>query len=414
MAAAVILCLLLLWQPRLGAQTLRKPVNEYDFARFGLNCIRFQGDSSSFERLYCKMDSVLFKGQGNLRIVHIGGSHVQAGTFTGQLRRNLLSLRPMLDGGRGLVFPFSAARTNNPSSFTTSGTGEWKVTKNVHKSPDRRLGLTGIALTTSDAKASVTVTAVARDPKPSDPVFTFNDVTVLGYSSGGDRVPVVVLEKGDTLAGTLVEADSSWFFRLPSLTDSVKVSTSGQFGEFTLTGILLDNPFPGITVTEIGVNGASLNSYAKCSGLERDLERLNPDLVLLGIGINDATVPDFSVDDFVMRYKRLVAQIHSVAPDCAVLFITNNDSFRRIRRKGYVVNSNGQLAEQAFLWLGKDCGAGVWDLFEIMGGLGSMKKWEEAGLAKRDKVHFTEAGYELLGDLLFNALMDRYVEHLTR
>lgn len=76
------------------------------------------------------------------------------------------------------------------------------------------------------------------------------------------------------------------------------------------------------------------------------------------------------------------------------------------------MNTNGQLAEQAFLRLGKECDAGVWNLFDIMGGLGSMRKWEEAGLAKRDKIHFTEAGYELVGDLLFNALMDKYVEHL--
>ena len=76
------------------------------------------------------------------------------------------------------------------------------------------------------------------------------------------------------------------------------------------------------------------------------------------------------------------------------------------------MNTNGQLAEQAFLRLGKECDAGVWNLFDIMGGLGSMRKWEEAGLAKRDKIHFTEAGYELVGDLLFNALMDKYVEYL--
>ena len=145
-----------------------------------------------------------------------------------------------------------------------------------------------------------------------------------------------------------------------------------------------------------------------------DLRLVNPDLVILAVGINDATAANFSVDDFVARYKVLVSQIRSVNPDCALLFVSNNDSFRRIRRKGYVVNSNGKLAEQSFLRLGKDCDAGVWDLFDIMGGLGSMRKWEKAGLAKRDKIHFTEKGYELVGDLLFNALMDKYVEHLKK
>ncbi len=398
-----------LFPATLCGQSLRKTVPDCDFARFDKNRIEFQGDSSAFEKLFYKMDSVLFLGKGNLRIMHIGGSHVQAGTLTRQLRNNLLSLRPALDGGRGLVFPFSAAHTNNPSSFTTSYEGSWKVTKNVQREPDHRLGLTGISLSASDDKASVMVTTVARNPRPSDQTFRFDEVKVLGYSSAGDRIPVVVLAKGDTLQGCRV--DSCWSFGLPALTDSVKIATKGQ-GEFTLTGIFLDNPFPGISVTGIGVNGASLGSYAKCPDLENDLRQVNPDLVILAIGINDATATNFSVEDFVARYKVLVSQIRSVNPDCALLFVSNNDSFRRIRRKGYVVNSNGKLAEQGFLRLGKDCDAGVWDLFDIMGGLGSMRKWEEAGLAKRDKIHFTEQGYDLVGDLLFNALMDKYMNHL--
>ena len=51
------------------------------------------------------------------------------------------------------------------------------------------------------------------------------------------------------------------------------------------------------------------------------------------------------------------------------------------------------------------------DFFDIMGGLESMKKWEEAGLAKRDKIHFTEEGYAIIGDLMFNALMAGYVNY---
>lgn len=404
--------LLLLIPASLFGQSLRKEVVDRDFARFGNNRILFQADSSSFERLFRKMDSVLFFGEGNLRVLHIGGSHVQAGTLTRRLRNDLLSLRPALDGGRGLVFPFSAAHTNNPSSFTVSYEGSWKVTKNVQREPDHRLGLTGISLSASEDKPSVTVTTVARDPKPVDQAFTFNEVRVLGYSSVGERVPVVVLPKGDTLAGCH-QADSSWSFALPCLTDSVKVATKGK-GEFTLTGIFLDNPFPGISVTGVGVNGASLGSYTKCPDLVRDLGMVAPDLVIFAVGINDATATNFSEDEFVSRYKALVSQVRSVNPDCALLFVSNNDSFRRSRRKGYYVNTNGQLVERAFLRLGKECDAGVWDLFDIMGGLGSMKKWEEAGLAKRDKIHFTETGYELVGDLMFNALMDKYVEHLKK
>jgi len=44
-----------------------------------------------------------------------------------------------------------------------------------------------------------------------------------------------------------------------------------------------------------------------------------------------------------------------------------------------------------------------------MGGLHSMKEWESAGLGKKDKVHFTNQGYLLIGDLFFNALIKDYL-----
>ena len=141
---------------------------------------------------------------------------------------------------------------------------------------------------------------------------------------------------------------------------------------------------------------------------------VNPDMVIFAVGVNDASGPDFSPEDFVSRYKSLVSKVRSVNPDCALLFVTNNDNWRRVRRRVYSVNKNTPLVEDAFFRISEDCGGAVWDLFDIMGGLESMKKWEEAGLAKRDKIHFTEEGYSMLGDLLFNALMAKYVEYIRK
>jgi hypothetical protein len=53
-------------------------------------------------------------------------------------------------------------------------------------------------------------------------------------------------------------------------------------------------------------------------------------------------------------------------------------------------------------------------MFTLMGGLGSMAEWEKAGLAKKDKVHFTHAGYVFLGDMFYRAFLKAYYMHLAK
>ena len=412
--AAYSLAALLLIPSVLLGQTVRKEVPDLEFASFERNKIVFLGDSSAFEKAFAKMDGALLTGSGNFRIMHIGGSHVQGGTLTRRFRNDLLALGDGIEGGRGMVFPFTAAKTNTPSSYRSRYEGEWEATKNVKRDLPRRLGLTGMAVTTSDSTASVKIVLKARNATPADPDFKFDRLNILGYATDGERFPVVVLDSGDTLQGVRVEDKSCWSYLLPESQDSVKVAVAGKRGELTLTGIYLDNPSPGISVTGIGVNGAAVPSYLRCEDFERELRMVNPDLVIFAIGINDASGKDFTQEDFIAKYKVLVSRVRSVNPDCALLFVSNNDSFKRVRRRVYAVNRNGLEAEEAFFRLCQDCGGGYWDMFDIMGGLGSMKHWEEAGLARRDKIHFTDEGYTILGDLLFNAFMAKYIEHLRR
>ncbi len=410
--------LLLAFMPAF-AQTgsLLKPVDDLEFAHLDRNRIIYPGDSLDMERFFEKLDSVLFLGQGNLSIMHIGGSHVQAGVFTQQFRNDLLGIAPDLIGGQYFVFPFAAGGTNNPSHFRVSSTGSWDYCRNaVRKETDKRMGLAGAAITTTDADASVSIVTRERRVTAISPRFEFNKVTLIGFSETEDVVPFIGY-KGKTLQGTHDESQDTYTFQLPALTDSICIFFEAMPGEFTLTGVLLDNGMPGISLHGVGVNGASLPSYLRCDDFERDLKLIKPDLVIFGIGINDAAEKDFDVTYFKRNYDALIRIIKRVNPDCALLFVTNNDNYKyvkgRKKRRGYYeVNPNGLIVEQAFMELGKQHNAAVWDQFDVMGGLYSMKDWENAGLAQRDKIHFTGDGYKLIGDLLYNALISRYLEHV--
>ena len=62
--------------------------------------------------------------------------------------------------------------------------------------------------------------------------------------------------------------------------------------------------------------------------------------------------------------------------------------------------------------LAKKHNAAVWDLFTIMGGLDSISQWNGFGLAQNDKIHFTREGYQLVGNLLFSAIVKSYEYHI--
>ena len=64
------------------------------------------------------------------------------------------------------------------------------------------------------------------------------------------------------------------------------------------------------------------------------------------------------------------------------------------------------------LKMAKEFDAGVWDMYEVMGGLNSVVLWERNGLAQRDKIHFTREGYLIMGDLFFNALMKNFEKYI--
>ena len=41
-----------------------------------------------------------------------------------------------------------------------------------------------------------------------------------------------------------------------------------------------------------------------------------------------------------------------------------------------------------------------------------MEKWQKEGLAQKEKVHFTRAGYRLIGNLLFEAMQKEFAKPL--
>ena len=383
------------------AQPNPVPVEVYNFINYNADTLYIAKNQSLLHCLVEKFDSLIHFNTGNINMVHIGGSHVQAGTFPNTVRRELRMAYPELQAGRGMIFPYAAApKCNNPIDYKTKSIGKFGLVRNVYAEHVKSLGIAGIAVYTQDSVAKIKILLCDSLIK-----FKTTKITLLGYTdTDSSSTPILLIDTLRFLPTQIIPEKRQFIYENICATDSFAFSFKTKNGaSFTITGILLENDNPGIIYHSIGVNGASVNAFLRCEHFEEEIELLHPDMVIFGLGINDANEPDFKPDIFKENYLKLVAQFRKVNPECFFVFITNNDSFKKIGKK-YQVNKNALEVRKIMYELADETGGALFDQFEIMGGLYSMEKWRLERLAQNDRVHFTKAGYELMGKLLFNAI----------
>lgn len=379
----------------------------YEFIHYGSNRFQFQGDSSSYQHFLAKFSRLVREGSGQLSVVHIGGSHLQADIYTDRIRNRFQTFQPGNNGGRGFIFPYSVARTNNPPGYKVSYTGRWSTCKNTQRNKQCPLGLAGISVSTTDTLASISISF----PAANTVAYDFNRVRVYYLDdslSFGCRIlhPATVTSVESTTPGCIT-------YDLGSYSDSLILcldKTGSNQQRFTLLGISLETDDPGLIYHAAGVNGAKIPSFLRCSLLPGQLASLSPDLVVVSLGTNDAYTRYFNAESYRQHYDTLICRIRTVVPEAAILLTVPNDSYLYRR----YTNPNTEKVREVILDLGRIHQCGVWDFYGIMGGLNSIIVWQQFGLAKRDRIHFTRKGYTLIGDLFFNAFLKSYDDYIDK
>lgn len=353
----------------------------------------------------------MWMGLGRVNVLHIGGSHVQAGFLSHRIRTRLSEMTPVCAGDRGMLFPYRAIPSNGPLDYRIEHTGQWRSTRNVSKTPLTALGLSGAALLTDDAAASLTLTLNEGRR------WAFDTLLVIGEGATRE-VKAIVNQTSDTSA-IITFAGLHKLYK-PQPTTSRKRSKRRKAApapppldeaHFVLRGLLPISSGPGITYTASGINGASLPSWLGSLRFSEELSLLPPDLAILGVGINDANVPpsDFNPEQFKQDYRALIGKIRAVNPKCCLVFITNNDCWLSVgTRYRRIPNPNTELVRRAMTELAAEYDGALFDVFGLMGGLKSADAWIAEGLMQKDHIHFTREGYQLIGDLLYNALIEDY------
>lgn len=384
--------------PKLPANLMTKSINAPSCVQVPQNYIEFPNERNPhWATFYVKLLYMMADRRGNVNILQVGGSHVQAGVWSNQMRTNFDSMVPGLPGGRTMLFPYKVLNTNAPADYKAVTTGTWSKCRCVDRSVNMELGVSGVAARTSTPAAKVTFTLNNR--------WQADQLRVFGTASSAAVEPCVLLGT-DTLR-CRKDGKPGYVIDLPRPLQSFTLAFLGlgpRGGSFELRGVAAMSKKPGVNYWAAGVNGASTASWLRCKSWQEELKAVAPDLVIFSIGINDAATTNFNPERFKANYRSLIKQVRAANPDCALLFTTNNDCHLSLASSK--MNPNTGNVAKAMEELAREYNGAVWDLYQVMGGYGSSAKWVAAGLMQKDYVHFSRTGYQLIGDLLYNAIID--------
>jgi lysophospholipase L1-like esterase len=380
-----------------------------DFVNYEQNRIQFYGSPEKWNQLFARLDSVVFFGEGELNMLHIGGSHVQGGFLTDRIRDRFSELTSGAVGDRGFFFPYKMAGSNMAGTIECDWTGKWKGQRCSLSNDSTSWGMAGVEAVTTDSISTLRVACRNADSL----YYTFNKLRIYYRATSN-----MIIEEDSTVR--MLDADYNDEEGYVEMTFVPKVTsyevrfrkTDENPGEFALQGVYISNGSPGVVYSTIGVNGASTRSYLRCPNFGNQLKSISPDLVIMAIGVNDANVPEnqFDAAMYEARYDSLINKFLVANPNACFLFITNNDTFYQQRHP----NRNALQVREVMQKLAAKYNGAVYDWLEVMGGLGSMRVWRDHGLAAKDLVHFSKRGYEMEGDLFFKAFRDAFGDYLQR
>ena len=373
---------------------------KYPFINYAANKIVYGKDSSSMLGFYKKLGRLLQGKEKELVIAHIGGSHVQGGFWGDQLTTDFQNLRAPKGGGF-FAFPFKIVKTNSPPYFTSFSNGKWKSCRTaLLKNYCPNVGMAQITATTND---SANYFGMRILENPHHKIFNVIRVYHNFNKSFSFNIKTSIPSKRKDY-----EDKGYTQFTLDTPIDSIafELLRKDTFQkDFVLYGFDVRNTNEaGVYYAALGANGASTQSVLRCNLFVQQLKTLQPDLVILSLGVNDVQGKTFSSEDYIAHYDSLVARIREASPNCAILFTSITDNY--VKRK--TPNKKSASVEECNYKLTEKHNAALWDMFAIMGGYKSIFKWQQAGLARKDKVHFTVKGYHIFADMLFEALMKSY------
>jgi hypothetical protein len=358
-----------------------------------------------------------------IHVVHYGDSQIEGDRITAYIRHNLQEQF----GGRGPGW-LPVKPLAYPRSIILNHSGNWRSYYFYNQGDslvDHRLyGHLGIFSRFSPYPDSVTRDSTVQHAwvsyKASSRAYagtrSFRDIRIF-YGKNTQPVTLELLHQDSVVFVKILEPATKpqvIRYTFPGYVSEVMIRFTGSDSP-DVYGVSLDDT-QGVMVDNIGMRG---DSGASFTTLEQDsytlaFQEFHIPLFILQFGGN--AVPyaktEARIKGYARNFKRNIQYLKQLEPNAAVIVIGPSD-MSVLEGTNWVTYPHLPDVRDALKTAAHEAGAAYWDVYEAMGGKGSMKEWVNANppLAIKDYAHFTDKGALKVSQWFIEALLKDYQQY---
>jgi lysophospholipase L1-like esterase len=196
------------------------------------------------------------------------------------------------------------------------------------------------------------------------------------------------------------------------LPHNVRQGTITFKGNAEIYAVLLDGE-PGVAIDNVALRGCTGTIFSRIDEkvMRQSFELLDTRLIVLQFGGNrmpSITSPK-SISTYLVALEKQIDYMKRVAPKATLLFIGPADMSKRYNGKLGTWKGLPELNDSLRSMALRN-NVAYWDMFNVMGGEGSMVQWvkHNPALAGPDYIHFTFTGAQAIGSDLAKSFTTYY------
>ena len=340
----------------------------------------------------------------SVHILHYGDSPTTADLITADARS--MFQREFGDGGVGFVLLARPWAWYGRRGVEMSASN-WKI--EVAGVSEFRDGMNGLgAVSFRGAPGAV------ANWKLKDPAHRAVEIAYLSEPQGGEfAVEADGRPIGSASAASATTGPGFAPFEIPA--GATQITLKVTSGSVRLYGADFRKG-PGVVYSSLGINGANVTLLSNAlneSHWAAELRHYKPDLVIVNYGTNESGFPNFVDTTWGREMRKAVARLRAALPDTSILLMSPMD--RGAKSASGQIDTIPAMPRLVLTEskIAADSGVAFFNTFEAMGGAGTMGRWfsAEPRLVGSDYIHPMPAGAKIVGELLFSALREGFMQY---